>query len=382
MMCDILTFRRQLFLLVTIRSRRAGTMATERNSAPASSPAPWYPRQGCPPKALVRVMQLAGPLHSFRVMISPLPLTFVADLRTRDRTRQQYAHEAASGAQVRVARGVYAPGAMWRELRDTDHYLALVHAIAGTRASPPILSHWSAAAIHGLPMIGRWPPSVHLTVPASSGSRSRNLVTRHAMSLEADEIVEVDGLSVTSLIRTVVDVAALGQFLPAVAMADHALHEDRHGRTSPWCTREELLVQCRRRMPFRGHARARQVIDFAVSLSDSPLESLSRVNMHLIGFPSPQLQVPFTDHLGLIGYADYFWPDHSLIGEADGDKKYLDAGFRNGRTTEEVLLAQLKRENRLRALGFDVARWDWATAASLADLRTHLHAAGLPTPRR
>ncbi len=305
-------------------------------------------------------------------------LTFIADLRTRDRTRQQYANDVASGAQVRVARGVYVPGLMWRKLSDTDRYLVLIHAIAGTRASPPILSHWSAAAIHGLPIIGTWPPSVHMIVPASSGSRSRNLVTRHALSLEADEVVEVDGLRVTSLLRTVVDMAALGRFLPAVVMADHALHEDRHGGSPPRCTREQLLAQWQRRMPFRGCARAREVIDFAVANSDSPLESVSRVNMEMIGFPRPQLQIPFSDHLGFIGYADYFWPEHSLIGEADGDKKYLDPAFRSGRSIEEVLVAQTKRENRLRALGFRVTRWDWATAISHSALRSHLHAAGLP----
>ena len=309
---------------------------------------------------------------------SPVAMTYVADLHTRDRTRQQFAHDASAGTRVRVARGVYTTATQWDSLHGTDRYLAVIHAIANTRRTSPIISHWSAAALHGLPMIGAWPSTVHITVPPASGSRSRHQVTRHSLSLDDDEVVEISGFRVTSLARTIIDIAACGKFSSAVTMADFALHVDRFERRQPGCTRDELARQWQRGMPFSGFARAREVVDFATELSDSALESLSRSNMELIGFPRPRLQVPFFDHRGLIGYGDFFWPEFSLIGEADGDLKYLDPAFRNSRSAEQVLLAQSKRENRLRALGFRVARWDWDTAVSLPALRDHLRAAGLP----
>lgn len=305
-------------------------------------------------------------------------MTFVSDLRTRDRSRQHYANDALTGKQVRVSRGVYAAGAEWELLGSADRYLATVHAVANTRRSIPTLSHWSAAALHGLPLIGSSPPTVHFTVPPGSGARSRRKVTWHSMPLDVEDVVEISGLRVTSLIRTLVDIAALGKFSPAVVIVDSALHEERTGRMSPRCTREQLIAHWESRVPFRGFARAREVIDFAVAHSDSVLESVSRVNMELIGFPRPQLQVPFSDHLGFIGYSDFFWPEFSLLGEADGDMKYLDSALRGDKTIEQVLLAQAKRENRLRALGHRVSRWDWATAMSLPLLRSHLLAAGLP----
>ncbi len=305
-------------------------------------------------------------------------MTYVADLHTRDRTRQQFADDTSKGSRVRVARGVYATLAEWNSLRETDRYLAVVHAIAKTRRTSPIVSHWSAAALHGLPVIGSWPSTVHITVPPTSGSRSRHQVTRHSLLLDDDEVVEVSGLRVTSLVRTIIDIAACCRFPSAVAMADHALHVDRFGRRQPRCTRDELARQWQRRMPFGGFAKAREVIDFATEYSDSALESLSRANIELIGFPRPRVQVPFFDHRGLIGYTDFFWPEFSLIGEADGDIKYLDPRFRSSRSTEQVLLAQSKREDRLRALGHRVTRWDWDTALSPAALRDHLQAAGLP----
>lgn len=104
--------------------------------------------------------------------------------------------------------------------------------------------------------------------------------------------------------------------------------------------------------------------------------------MKLIGCPPPLLQTPFRNHRGLIGFADFFWPELSIVGEADGDMKYLNPNFRGGKSAEEVLVDQLKRENRLRALGLTITRWDWATAASLTFFRAHLRAAGVPMRAR
>jgi hypothetical protein len=100
--------------------------------------------------------------------------------------------------------------------------------------------------------------------------------------------------------------------------------------------------------------------------------------LRLLGLPIPQLQVPFSDTFGFIGYVDFFWPQYGLIGEFDGKGKYLRDEYTNGKTTAEVILAEKKREDRLRALGPRVTRWGWNTALSLPALRTHLASAGLP----
>ena len=39
-----------------------------------------------------------------------------------------------------------------------------------------MLSHWCAAAIHGLPLIGEWPSQVHVTVSPLSGARITPLI--------------------------------------------------------------------------------------------------------------------------------------------------------------------------------------------------------------
>jgi hypothetical protein len=101
----------------------------------------------------------------------------------------------------------------------------------------------------------------------------------------------------------------------------------------------------------------------------------------VIGCPRPLLQTPYYDRAGFIGEADFDWPDYGTVGEADGDIKYLDPGFRNGRTAEQVVLDEKIREDRFRALPRTVSRWRWAIAIRPERLRERLMTAGLPMGR-
>ena len=65
---------------------------------------------------------------------------------------------------------------------------------------------------------------------------------------------------------------------------------------------------------------------------------------------------------------DFWWPEFNLAGEFDGKGKYLRDEMLAGRTTAEVLLAEL---------GPTMVRWDWDIARSLPLLDARLRAAGL-----
>ncbi|WP_460525960.1 hypothetical protein [Conyzicola nivalis] len=244
-----------------------------------------------------------------------------------------------------------------------------------------MISHWSAAVLHGLPVVAQSLATVHVTAPRATGGRSYPGVTIHCVPLD-DDVVELDGVMVTSLPRTLVDIAASAKTISSVPALDFALHEGRRGEKPPLLARTELWDAHSRRMPFAGHARARAAIDFAVTDADSPLESVSRVNFMEIGFPVPELQHRFDDHRGLIGFSEFYWPEHRLAGEADGKSKYTDPRYRRGRTLEQLLLDEKHRADRIRALGVSVSRWGWRTAIDPRALRAHLLAAGLPLPSR
>lgn len=77
--------------------------------------------------------------------------------------------------------------------------------------------------------------------------------------------------------------------------------------------------------------------------------------MHTLGLPDPQLQVPIRDAAGdLVGVVDFLFADARTIVEFDGALKY---------GSREDLLAEKRREDRLRQLGYEVVRVTWADLA-------------------
>lgn len=307
---------------------------------------------------------------------------FIREGEVRQRgSRAQLIREVRAGHLVRVSRGVYGrpPHAALRPHEAAERrYLDLVKSVQLTASWAPVFSHHSAAVLWKLPAIEPWPGKVHVAAGRLAGGRSTTQIVRHGTDPGVPDTI--DGLLVTSLARTVVDVARHTTFREAVAMADAALH----GRTSATgrverhpVQKAELLEELRAVGRGRGVSQARAVLDFADGRSGSAGESCSRVGFMLLGLPAPVLQEAFHDRLGLIGYADFWWPQCNLIGEFDGKGKYSDPLFLRGRAPEQALADEKWREDRLRARGPRVSRWDWATALSLPRLRAHLRDAGL-----
>ncbi len=309
----------------------------------------------------------------------PLPIVFVRELADPYVTRQQFARAAQAGTEFRVARGAYMAASHWQRLDERERYVARIRATAETRRSAMVLSHWSAAAVHRLPIMGEWPAAVHVTVPPATGGRSRGNIVKHAVRLSDDDIVTVDGLLVTSPARTALDLATVGTFVDGVLAIDRVLHVNRYvGASQPLATKAELLEVWEPALPFKGHRRSLKAVEFGVVAADSPLESVSRVNMMVTGCPKPRLQTRYSDYQGLIGEVDFDWPDFGVVGEADGAIKYLDPRHRSGRTAEQVLLDEKDRHDRLAALPKRVSRWRWSVGASAPALRERLMQAGLP----
>jgi len=305
-------------------------------------------------------------------------LTFARDLGPLPGRRLDLARRARQGIEVRVSRGVYTGVEEWRAADGDSRYLARIRAVAETRGAPPVISHWSAAAVHGLPMIGAWPQRVHITQRPGMGSRSRNLVARHSLPLSNDEVELIDGLRVTALARTVLDIAATVHTHHALVMADAALHEDLDHGLIAALSKDDLRAQWEARGTFTGFRRALAIIEFAETQAASPIESVSRLTMREIGAPTPVLQLAHFDAQGFIGYTDFAWPEYGAVAEADGRHKYLDPRFRNGRSADRVVVDEKDREDRLRALPRAFTRWGWQVAGDPVALRAKLVALGLP----
>jgi hypothetical protein len=279
------------------------------------------------------------------------------------------------GQFVPLAPGVYLPAHVWERLDVDARFRARIRAAALADGRDPVFCHLSAAAMWRLPMVATWPDRLEVVRHPSGGGRSRSAYVARS-TRQAYTCVTVDRVRVTHLARTVADVGRTALLGTAVSMADAALAGRGLALDAPPISLEDLRSELLNG-PRSGSARLRCVLELADGRSGSPGESVSRVAMHLLSLPRPVLQHEFRDRRGFIGIVDFWWPEFSLIGEFDGHGKYTREDMLEGRTPAEAVLAEKKREDRLRALGPTVVRWDWSDAISPPRLERKLREAGL-----
>lgn len=187
---------------------------------------------------------------------------------------------------------------------------------------------------------------MHLTRPGRPGLAGTVHVVPHRAILTDGEITDIDGMAVTTLARTVLDIARYHGFTRGVVVADAAL---RAG-----LPRDELVEVLEVAKQRRAAGCAEKVFAFADPLAESVGESRSRVALATLGLPKPVLQHEFRNRSGgFVGRADFWMENFSTIGEFDGRSKY---GL-SGNATNEELAREKDREDELRDLGQQMVRW-------------------------
>jgi hypothetical protein len=275
-----------------------------------------------------------------------------------------------------VTRGVLAESEVWTAALPEERHRAAARAISELRPGA-VFGGITAALIWQRPWAGSAPLKPIVISSNVAGGNSDRSTTVMASTV-AFEVECVDGLMVTSLARTLVDVARRCDPAVAIPMLDHALSEPRVGEVGPALarlTREELALEFGRGTHV-GRARARASLGFADGLSASVGESLSRWNIAQLGFDPPVLQQRYVDRDGAM-FVDFSWGRERVIGEFDGLGKYLREEFTQGQEVAEVVMSEKRREDRLRALGARVARWGWREVQNPYLLARILEDAGL-----
>ncbi|MET4640029.1 hypothetical protein [Mycetocola sp. 2940] len=281
---------------------------------------------------------------------------------------------------VRVTAGIYADSERWKALDPLLRHRMLVLATAERLRTPVVFSHYAAAALWGIQLLGEWPQNVDVTLERASGGRSDGRMIRHCTGLESTEVFRVGELMVTSPAQTVVDLSRILPFPDAVVAMDSALHRNRAGGILT--TTRDLLDRCSAIEGKPGWRKAWAAANFATPLSDSPEESHSRVQIHLAGFPRPELQQRFVYSDGFVADTDFYWREFDHAGECDGRDKYRNPAFLRGRKPEDVVIAEKNRENRLRRIVRTVSRWEPADLYPPSRMVNILVRAGLPRSRR
>ncbi|WP_209561415.1 type IV toxin-antitoxin system AbiEi family antitoxin domain-containing protein [Frigoribacterium sp. PvP032] len=278
----------------------------------------------------------------------------------------------ARGELIRVSPGAYAERTAWGELGDRDRFVAVARGIVATRPGELLISHRSAAVLHGLPVVGGLPRRLDSLRSDVGGGRSETSIAAHRSAVLC-EPVELGDFCLTSLERTLADVALAHPLVVSVAMLDHALF---HGTTTLEAVEAEL--EPRRRHP--GSKRALAALGVATAGSESPLESLVQVRCFEGGWERPEQQAPLPLLGGRRAFVDCLWRGRTrragpgLIVEADGRYKY---GPTAQLMTGDEHWKDKVREDDLREQGFDFRRPTWDRAWSRSQFEAMMRGTGV-----
>jgi very-short-patch-repair endonuclease len=228
--------------------------------------------------------------------------------------------------------GVYAVG--HRVLSQEAWWMAAV-LFAGPGA---VLSHRSAAALWRIRGTSRG--AIEVTTPRKS--RSRGAIHRHFAVLPADEVTTERGIPVTTVPRTIFDLAATS----TVDVVEHSLRESEYLRLHDALSLPDLLARHPR------HRAARNVLASLARRAETPGRSRGWLEERFLpflrerGLPPPQLNA-WIEAGEKWFEVDCFWPASRAIVELDGFAAHgTRVAFREDRA----------RDRRLRVAGYGVTR--------------------------
>lgn len=243
------------------------------------------------------------------------------------------------GTLQRLHPGAYAAAASFRAADERVQHCMRLFALQ--LGAPDAAAYaQSGATVWGLPV--RRVPVRPMLLREVTRPRLHGACVRRSRAM-ADHLTRHAGLVVTTIAKTVVDVAAEVPFADALITVDAAL---RRGVSS-----DELRDVCSSAPPVRGVAAARRALAAGDPYSESWLESLSRGRMIERGLALPLCNVVLRTH-GRWVRVDFLRAELGVVGEADGSGKYQESDD-PGRT----VLRERDRQRWVEDHGFEVARW-------------------------
>ena len=298
-------------------------------------------------------------------------------------TRREVDGFIARGNVEAIRAGWFVEAEQWRRLYAEDrHRLRVLAAAEAARsAQGPVFSHYSAAVLHGLPLYRLRSTRVHTVSPVPVG-RSNRVTVRTVAALDPGEIRQLDGIRFTDLTRTVLDVARIASPELAVACADAAVRRvaEEGGDWKEWVRDAKQRLEAR--SPSPGIVAARRVLDFADPRAESPIESVSRLYLWMLGY-DVETQVPVRSPAGLEFFVDFRLVGLGILGEADGKSKYTEERIRGSRTADEVVYAEKRREDWIRGVTKErMIRWGAGELSTLDVFADYLRSLDVPLPIR
>lgn len=253
----------------------------------------------------------------------------------------------------RVRHGAYTTREHWDGLDLPGRHLLRARCALRTAGAEVALSHTTAAVAHGSPAWGLSLEDVHLVRLDRRSGRREAGVRQHRHEIDKADVVELDGMLVTSAARTCLDVTTIAGVEISLGVLDHFLHTAE-------VSKPELLRRCRELSSRPGSLAS----ELACRLADGRSESVGETRVRYrcwashLPHPVPQLEVRVR---GRGRYRlDLAWPELGVWLEFDGKEKYLKHR-RDGETVLDAVLREKRREEEIALeTGWRCIRITWA----------------------
>ncbi len=239
---------------------------------------------------------------------------------------------ARNGHLIRKQKSVYAVGhaAPAPLTTETEALLA-----CGPHA---VLSHNTAARL--LKLLPDTAATVHLTIRGRHGARPTGVQVHRTARLNRSEVKIVEGLPVTSALRTLLDLAAVVDVYTLERAIEEALHEK-------FVSVRQLRQATKGSNGRRGVGNLNAILDQQrePGITRSKAERRMRQLIRLGQLPEPETNYPMH---GVV--ADFYWPELDVVIEVQSQKYHL---------TRAALERDTRKAARLSAKGKTVSYVTW-----------------------
>ncbi|GAA2161495.1 type IV toxin-antitoxin system AbiEi family antitoxin domain-containing protein [Pedococcus bigeumensis] len=280
-----------------------------------------------------------------------------AQLRTLGHTRESITALVRQGAIARLTRGVYAVGEPPQGPSRTVEWHRMLGRGAQLLYPDGALAAHSAMVALGLPVWGASLHRVHLERPVHREVITRDLVIRPPFDGDSAPAGVVPAAA--GIVQHCLEHGAT----PGIVTADAALHSGAAALTDL-----EAAAGVVRGWP--RSSRVRTMMALLDARSESVGESRLRVGLTLLGV-QVEPQVVIRDEQGrFVARVDFLVKGTNVVIEFDGLVKYRDGGA-------AALVAEKRREDELRRLGYRVVRVIWSDLTRLGVLVARLRDLGV-----
>lgn len=279
-------------------------------------------------------------------------------------------------------RGMYAEPEYWSML----NHISKVQHIGSTlcREKPgTIIAGISAAAVWGLDHSAYLHKSGVITIAKPYGNPNRathsQLRRIYLPAQHMNHVTMHNNTQVTDPTRTLFDCGRTEAFHDAFPVFESAIRQNSVDSTA-------FLEYCSQAYVGRNRHLPAFVMSKARGLSENGGESFALAVIFELGFPWPEQQVEFTcigpDGARKVRRVDFAWylPDGRIVvGELDGQQKYVDPSMTGGRSIAAIVEDERERSQMLYRCGVSaVVRFTFDDVARRAPLERKLREAGVP----